>query len=139
MQPRRTTGGVFCCTRLDVAHALGTWNTERGTMDFTKLDGLIPAVVQDHVSGEVLMVGFMNPAAWGITRRTGYVTFYSRPRNKLWTNGETSGNRLAVREARLVCDEDIALVQAERLGDGNVCHTGDRSCFSKRAEGVTIP
>ena len=67
-------------------------------MDFTKLDGLIPAVVQDHQNGEVLMVGFMNAEAWDITRRTGYVTFFSRTRNTLWTKGETSGNRLAVRE-----------------------------------------
>jgi phosphoribosyl-AMP cyclohydrolase len=108
-------------------------------MDFSKLDGLIPAVVQDHVSGEVLMVGFMNQEAWDITRRTGYVTFYSRTRNKLWTKGETSGNKLAVREAFIDCDDDTVLVKAERLGDGNVCHTGDRTCFSKRAEGVTIP
>ena len=67
-------------------------------MDFTKLDGLIPAVVQDHESGEVLMVGFMNREAWDITKRTGYVTFFSRTRNQLWTKGETSGNRLEVRD-----------------------------------------
>ena len=93
-------------------------------MDFSKLDGLIPAVVQDYRSGEVLMVGFMNEEAWDITRRTGYVTFFSRTRNKLWTKGETSGNRLAVREMLVDCDEDTVLVKAERLGDGNVCHTG---------------
>jgi len=67
-------------------------------MDFSKLDGLIPAVVQDYQSGEVLMVGFMNEEAWNITRSTGYVTFFSRTRNTLWTKGETSGNRLAVRD-----------------------------------------
>jgi phosphoribosyl-AMP cyclohydrolase len=109
------------------------------TMDFTKLDGLIPAVVQDHETQEVLMVGFMNAEAWEITKRTGYVTFYSRTRNKLWTKGETSGNRLAVREVFIDCDDDTVLVKAERLGDGNVCHTGDRTCFSKKAEGVTVP
>ena len=98
-------------------------------MDFSKLDGLIPAVVQDHVSGEVLMVGFMNPEAWDVTRRTGYVTFFSRTRNKLWTKGETSGNRLAVREVLIDCDEDTLLVKAECLGDGKVCHTGERTCF----------
>ena len=65
------------------------------------------------------------------------MTFFSRTRNKLWTKGETSGNRLAVREAFIDCDDDTVLVKAERLGDGNVCHTGDRTCFSKRAEGVT--
>jgi phosphoribosyl-AMP cyclohydrolase len=108
-------------------------------MDFSKLDGLIPAVVQDHKTSEVLMVGFMNEEAWEVTRRTGYVTFFSRTRNTLWTKGETSGNRLAVRDVLIDCDEDTVLVKAERLGDGNVCHTGERTCFFQRAEGVTIP
>jgi len=107
-------------------------------MDFSKLDGLIPAVVQDHKSGEVLMVGFMNAEAWEKTRATGYVTFFSRSRNKLWMKGETSGNKLAVREALVDCDEDT-VIKAERLGDGNVCHTGERTCFFQRAEGLTIP
>jgi phosphoribosyl-AMP cyclohydrolase len=100
------------------------------TLDFTKLDGLVPAVVQDHESGEVLMVGFMNAEAWELTRRTGYVTFYSRTRNTLWTKGETSGNRLAVRRLLVDCDDDTVLVQAAREGDGNVCHTGARTCFN---------
>jgi phosphoribosyl-AMP cyclohydrolase len=108
-------------------------------MDFQKLDGLIPAVVQDHATGEVLMVGFMNEEAWDVTRRTGYVTFFSRTRNKLWTKGETSGNRLAVRDILIDCDEDTLLVKAECLGDAKVCHTGERSCFFQRVEGVTIP
>ena len=108
-------------------------------MDFSKIDGLITAVVQDHVSGEVLMVGVMYAEAWDITRQTGYVTFYSRTRNKLWTKGETSGNRLAVRDILIDCDDDTVLVKAERQGDGNVCHTGERTCFFQRAEGVTIP
>jgi phosphoribosyl-AMP cyclohydrolase len=98
-------------------------------MDFTKLDGLIPAVVQDATSGEVLMVGFMNDEAWRITREIGYVTFFSRTRNTLWTKGETSGNRLAVRQILVDCDEDTVLVKADREGDGNVCHTGERTCF----------
>jgi len=108
-------------------------------MDFTKLDGLIPAVVQDAASGDVLMVGFMNAEAWDITQRTGYVTFFSRTRNKLWTKGETSGNRLAVREIFVDCDEDTVLVKATCLGDGKVCHTGERTCFFQPVEGVTIP
>jgi phosphoribosyl-AMP cyclohydrolase len=98
-------------------------------MDFTKLDGLIPAVVQDDTTGEVLMVGFMNDEAWRITLETGYVTFYSRTRNTLWTKGETSGNRLAVRRIFTDCDDDTVLVKVDREGDGNVCHTGQRSCF----------
>ncbi|MGE0393152.1 MAG: phosphoribosyl-AMP cyclohydrolase [Vicinamibacterales bacterium] len=107
-------------------------------MDFTKLDGLIPAVVQDYLSNEVLMVGFMNAAAWDITKQTGYVTFFSRTRNTLWTKGETSGNRLAVKEIFIDCDDDTVLVKAERQGDGNVCHTGERTCFFVKAEGVTV-
>jgi phosphoribosyl-AMP cyclohydrolase len=98
-------------------------------MDFTKLDGLVPAVVQDDTSGEVLMVGFMNAEAWDLTRRTGYVTFFSRTRNTLWTKGETSGNRLAVRRLFTDCDDDTVLIKAAREGDGQVCHTGARSCF----------
>jgi len=98
-------------------------------MNFTKLDGLIPAVVQDDGSGEVLMVGFMNADAWRLTQETGFVTFFSRTRNTLWMKGETSGNRLAVRRMFVDCDEDTVLIRAERQGDGNVCHTGARSCF----------
>jgi phosphoribosyl-ATP pyrophosphohydrolase/phosphoribosyl-AMP cyclohydrolase len=98
-------------------------------MDFTKLDGLIPAVVQDEVTREVLMVGFMTEDAWRITRDTGYVTFFSRTRNTLWTKGETSGNRLKVREVLIDCDEDTALFRVQREGDGNVCHLNRVSCF----------
>jgi phosphoribosyl-AMP cyclohydrolase len=98
-------------------------------MDFSKLDGLIPAVVQDEQTSEVLMVGFMNDEAWRLTRETGYVTFFSRTRNRLWTKGETSGNRLAVSQMFVDCDEDTVLIKAVREGDGNVCHTGARSCF----------
>jgi phosphoribosyl-AMP cyclohydrolase len=104
-------------------------------MDFTKLDGLIPAVVQDETSGEVLMVGFMNERAWEITQQTGYVTFFSRTRNTLWTKGETSGNRLAVKQLLVDCDEDTVLIKAQREGDGNVCHTGHRSCFYRQVDG----
>jgi phosphoribosyl-ATP pyrophosphohydrolase/phosphoribosyl-AMP cyclohydrolase len=98
-------------------------------MDFTKLDGLIPAVVQDETSNEVLMVGFMNAEAWKLTREKGFVTFFSRTRNTLWMKGETSGNRLAVKQIFIDCDEDTVLIKAKREGDGNVCHTGARSCF----------
>jgi len=98
-------------------------------MDFSKLDGLIPAVVQDETSNEVLMVGFMNEEAWKLTRETGFVTFFSRTRNKLWMKGETSGNRLAVKQIFVDCDEDTVLIKAAREGDGNVCHTGARTCF----------
>jgi len=101
-------------------------------MDFSKLDGLIPAVIQDAESAEVLMVGFMNEEALAITKQTGYATFFSRTRNKLWTKGETSGNRLEVIELLTDCDDDTVLVKVKRLGDGNVCHTGQRTCFYRQ-------
>ena len=98
-------------------------------MDFSKLDGLIPAVIQDSDSAEVLMVGFMNEEALRLTSETGFATFFSRSRSKLWMKGETSGNRLQVVEMLTDCDDDTVLVKVKRLGDGNVCHTGERSCF----------
>ena len=101
-------------------------------MDYSKLDGLIPAVVQDAASAEVLMVGFMNEVALAETRRTGFATFFSRSRNKLWMKGETSGNRLEVVEMLVDCDDDTLLIKVKRLGDGNVCHTGERTCFFRK-------
>ena len=103
-------------------------------MDFSKLDGLIPAVIQDEESQEVLMVGFMNEEALARTRASRFVTFFSRTRNALWTKGETSGNRLAVVDLLVDCDEDTLLVKAKRLGDGNVCHTGQRTCFNTKLD-----
>jgi phosphoribosyl-ATP pyrophosphohydrolase/phosphoribosyl-AMP cyclohydrolase len=100
-------------------------------MDFSKLDGLIPAVIQDAESNEVLMVGFMNAEALALTQSTGYATFYSRTRAKLWMKGETSGNRLAVVDVLTDCDDDTVLVRVKREGDGLVCHTGERTCFFK--------
>lgn len=99
-------------------------------MDFTKLDGLIPAVIQDAETSEVLMVGFMNEEALARTRETGFATFFSRTRGRLWMKGETSGNRLQVASILVDCDEDTVLVKVARLGDGNVCHTGTRTCFN---------
>ena len=103
-------------------------------IDFSKLDGLIPAVVQDDRTGEVLMVGFMNDQALRQTRQTGFATFFSRTRGKLWTKGETSGNRLKVLRIFQDCDEDTVLLKVTCLGDGNVCHTGERSCFYREME-----
>src|SRR4051812_28540611 len=98
-------------------------------MDYTKLAGLIPAVVQDETTSEVLMVGFMNEEAFERTRATGFATFFSRTRNTLWMKGETSGNRLQVTSMLIDCDDDTVLLKVKRLGDGNVCHTGTRTCF----------
>ena len=99
------------------------------TIDFTKYGGLVPAVIQDAESGEVLMVGFMNEAALAKTQATGFATFFSRTRGTLWTKGESSGNKLAVQRILIDCDEDTLLLKVTRLGEGNVCHTGERTCF----------
>jgi phosphoribosyl-ATP pyrophosphohydrolase/phosphoribosyl-AMP cyclohydrolase len=103
-------------------------------MDYSKLDGLIPAVIQDADSSEVLMVGFMNEEALALTRTSGYATFFSRTRNKLWMKGETSGNKLAVVDILVDCDDDTVLVRVKREGDGNVCHTGERTCFYRKLD-----
>jgi phosphoribosyl-AMP cyclohydrolase len=105
-------------------------------MDYSKLNGLIPAVIQDADTSEVLMVGFMNEDALAHTRRTGFATFFSRSRNKLWLKGETSGNRLQVTELLVDCDDDTVLVKVKRLGDGNVCHTGERTCFFRTLDEI---
>lgn len=99
--------------------------------DFEKMGGLLPAVVQDSNDGQVLMVGFMNRQALESTLETGYVTFYSRTRQKLWMKGETSGNRLRVVSAHTDCDRDSFLVRVEVEGAGVVCHRGTRSCFTE--------
>src|ERR1043166_1432968 len=103
-------------------------------MDYSKLNGLIPAVIQDAESNEVLMVGFMNDVALAKTRETGFATFFSRTRNTLWMKGETSGNRLAVTDIFVDCDDDTVLVKVKRQGDGNVCHTGERTCFFRKLD-----
>ncbi len=103
-------------------------------IDFDKMQGLAPAIVQDSKSGEVLMLGFVNSESLQKTLSTGYVTFFSRTRNKLWTKGETSGNRLQVISASTDCDFDTLLFQVEVQGDGVTCHEGTRSCFTKPIE-----
>ncbi len=103
-------------------------------MDFSKLDGLIPAVVQDDGTGDVLMVGFMNQEALQKTRESGFATFFSRSRGALWTKGETSGNRLQVNKILVDCDDDTVLLRVTALGDGVACHTGERSCFYRNLE-----
>jgi len=101
---------------------------EAVNIDFAKADGLVPAIIQDHRSGEVLMLGFMNAASFAETQRGGEVVFFSRSRNKLWKKGESSGHVLKVREVRVDCDADALLVRVEAVGPG-VCHEGYRSCF----------
>jgi phosphoribosyl-AMP cyclohydrolase len=100
-------------------------------LDFTKLDGLLPAVIQDATSGRVLMVGFMNEEAFRLTLSSGYATFYSRSRNKIWMKGESSGHRLAVKSIETDCDRDCLLLHVDASGPG-VCHEGYQSCFFRR-------
>jgi phosphoribosyl-AMP cyclohydrolase len=102
-------------------------------LDFSKLNGLLTAVIQDHQTGRVLMVGFMNDESFRKTVDSGFVTFFSRSRNKLWMKGETSGHRLVVKEISTDCDLDALLVKVEALGPG-VCHEGYKSCFFRRLD-----
>lgn len=100
-------------------------------IDFSKLDGLVPGVVQDAKTKEVLMVGFLNETSYNKTFESGFVTFWSRTRQKLWMKGETSGNRLRVLQASTDCDQDTLLFLVEVEGDGLVCHEGTVSCFTR--------
>lgn len=100
---------------------------------FEKLDGLIPGVIQDFATGDVLMLGFLNRESLRLTQQSGEVHFFSRSRNKLWKKGETSGHVLRVREILLDCDADALVLRVDALGPG-VCHEGYRSCFFRRLE-----
>ncbi len=100
-------------------------------LDFAKGDGLLPAVVQDSATGDVLMLGYMNQPALEATLETGNTTFFSRSRNRLWVKGEQSGHTLRVREVLVDCDADTILVRVDPQGPG-VCHEGYRSCFYRR-------
>jgi phosphoribosyl-AMP cyclohydrolase len=100
-------------------------------LDFKKLDGLLPAVIQDAGSGEVLMLGFMNAEAYAATQASGEVTFFSRSRNKMWRKGEQSGHVLRVREILVDCDVDTLLIRVDAVGPG-VCHEGYRTCFFRQ-------
>ena len=106
-------------------------------LDFTKTGGLVPAIVQDNETGEVLMLAYMNREAFDATLSTGKATYFSRSRQTLWVKGETSGNVQLVKEIRLDCDDDTLLIKVEQLG-GAACHTGHRSCFYKKVENGTI-
>jgi len=103
-------------------------------IDFEKMQGLVPAIVQDDGSQEILMLGFMNREAFERTLKSGYVTFFSRTRNRLWTKGESSGNRLKLVSINTDCDRDSFLVRVEVEGAGVVCHLGTRSCFTQVIE-----
>ena len=101
------------------------------TIDFAKDGGLVPGIVQDAKTGEMLMLGFLNEESYKKTLDSGFVTFWSRTRKKLWMKGETSGNRLKIVSASTDCDNDALLFKVEVEGDGLVCHEGTVSCFTK--------
>jgi phosphoribosyl-AMP cyclohydrolase len=101
------------------------------TIDFAKTDGLVPGIVQDAATGEMLMLGFLNEESFRKTLASGYVTFWSRSRKQLWMKGETSGNRLKIVSAATDCDNDALLFRVQVEGDGLVCHEGTVSCFTK--------
>ncbi len=103
------------------------------TLNFEKCGGLIPTIVQEFATGEVLMLGFMNEAAWQETLRSARATFWSRTRQALWVKGETSGHVQLVKEILVDCDEDTVLLKVEQVG-GAACHTGYRSCFFRKIE-----
>lgn len=103
-------------------------------IDFAKMEGLVPGIVQDAKTGEMLMLGFLNKVSYAKTLETGFVTFWSRTRKQLWMKGETSGNRLRVISASTDCDNDALLFKVEVEGDGLVCHEGTVSCFTKNIE-----
>ena len=107
------------------------------TLNFNKMGGLIPAIVQDYQTGEVLMLAFMNQEAWEATLATGNATYYSRTRQMLWIKGKTSGNMQLVKEIMIDCDDDTVLLKVEQVG-GASCHLGYRSCFFKKVEDGTI-
>jgi phosphoribosyl-AMP cyclohydrolase len=106
-------------------------------LDFKKTGGLIPAIVQDAATGEILMLAYMNQQAFEATLSTGKATYYSRSRQTLWVKGETSGNVQLVKEIRIDCDDDTILLKVEQLGRA-ACHTGHRSCFHKKVENGSI-
>ena len=106
-------------------------------LDFKKTGGLIPAIVQDEATGEILMLAYMNQQAFEATLSTGKATYFSRSRQTLWVKGETSGNVQLVKEIRIDCDNDTVLLKVEQLGRA-ACHTGHRSCFYKKIENGSI-
>ncbi|HBN26389.1 MAG TPA: phosphoribosyl-AMP cyclohydrolase [Desulfobacteraceae bacterium] len=106
-------------------------------LDFKKTKGLIPAIVQEYKTGEVLMLAYISKESWDATLATGKATFFSRSRQELWVKGKTSGNVQIVKEIRIDCDNDTVLFKVDQIG-GAACHTGHRTCFHKIIENDTV-
>ncbi len=102
-------------------------------LDFAKGDGLLPAIVQDHATGEILMMAYINPESWALTKETGKAHYWSRSRNALWLKGESSGHVQMVKDILVDCDQDTVVFRVEQLG-GAACHKGYKSCFFRRVE-----
>ncbi len=107
-------------------------------IDFAKMDGLVPGIVQDATTGEILMLGFLNEVSYAKSLESGFVTFWSRTRSKLWMKGETSGNRLKIVSVATDCDTDALLFRVNVEGDGLTCHEGTVSCFTKNISLETL-
>ncbi|MFH0936966.1 MAG: phosphoribosyl-AMP cyclohydrolase [Candidatus Daviesbacteria bacterium] len=108
--------------------------TKLQALDFKKQKGLIPVVIQEEKTGEVLMLGYMNKESLELSLKNGYATFWSRSKKKLWMKGETSGNKLKIKEIFTDCDQDTLLINVSVEGNGVVCHTGNKSCFFEKLE-----
>ena len=106
-------------------------------LDFQKAGGIIPAVAQDYLSGEVLMLAYINPEAWQETLRTGRAVYFSRSRNRLWRKGEERGNVQTIKEILVDCEGDAVIYRVEQKG-GAACHTGHRSCFYRKLENGSL-
>ena len=138
--PKGLTG---CCPNLTLVAVAATSRSGRKeylvmiSLNFEKCGGLVPAIVQDAATGEVLMLAFMNKLSWQKTIETGKATYWSRTRQKLWVKGETSGNVQTVKEIRIDCDDDTVLLKVEQVG-GAACHTGHQSCFYKKVENNNV-
>ena len=104
-------------------------------LDFSKSkDGLIPAIAQDYKTGEVLMLAYINEESWAETLKSGYATYWTRSRQKLWKKGESSGNLQEIKEILVDCDDDTVVFKVNQIGDA-ACHTGHRSCFYRKVDG----
>lgn len=106
-------------------------------LDFKKSEGLIPAIVQDYKTGEVLMLAYMNEISWNETLKSGYAVYWSRSRSKLWKKGESSGHLQVIKEIYIDCDNDTVLLKVDQIG-GACCHEGYRSCFFRKLENGSL-
>lgn len=106
-------------------------------LDFSKGDGLLPAIAQDYQTNEILMLGYINEESWQETLKSGYATYWSRSRNELWKKGDTSGNLQEIKDILVDCDNDTVILKINQIGDA-ACHKGYRSCFFRKVDGEVV-